>query len=444
MVEKKRRVRVPGWLVDAALLLLVVCMIAWVVCLGFSLRPDKPAWLAANGQEQVINADIEQQVDAYLRSEMQMDKIPGLSLTVMRDGKVILTRNLGFADVQRKTPVTSETAFEIGSLTKQFTAAAIMLLAEDNKLKLDDPIRSYVEDAPESWSKITIRNLLTHTSGLRDQWGLLGIEGRGPGTQVHSPMTTLDLVVHQKMLNFPPGSEYLYSNTGYALAEIIVERVSGKSFSEFTRDRLFRPLGMTHTQWRDDFTTVVPHRATAYNGNAQSGYHTDMPFTNMIGNGGLLSTMSDLMRWNANLDHPTVGGQSLVDAMQTRMRLTSGRTITYALGLGVNDYQGITEISHDGSTAGYRTFLARYPDQHVSVAVWCNYASANPAVLGHEVADLLLTKPAAVARAKPTPDLSNAWPRRFTVSSSLAEQMWPRWRARRNRYTVRRVTTSRR
>jgi CubicO group peptidase (beta-lactamase class C family) len=131
--------------------------------------------------------------------------------------------------------------------------------------------------------------------------------------------------------------------------------------------------------------------------NAQS-VRAALAVPNMIGNGGLLSTMSDLMRWNENLDHPTVGGQSFVDAMQTRMRLTSGRTITYALGLGVNNYQGITEISHDGSTAGYRTFLARYPDQHVSVAVWCNYAGANPAALGHEVADLLLTKPFAVAR----------------------------------------------
>src|SRR6185436_8852396 len=141
---------------------------------------------------------------------------------------------------------------------------------------IDDNIRKYLPDVPNFGHVITIRNLLTHTSGLRDQWGLLGIEGRGPGSQVHSPATTLDLVVHQKMLNFPPGSEYLYSNTGYALAGIIVERVSGK----------------THTRWRDDFTTVVPNRATAYSGSPANGFHTDMPFTNMIGNGGLLSTVS--------------------------------------------------------------------------------------------------------------------------------------------------------
>ena len=241
--------------------------------------------------------------------------------------------------------------------------------------------------------KITIRNLLTHTSGLRDQWGLLGIEGRGPGSQVHSPMTTLDLVVHQKMLNFPPGSHYLYSNTGYALAGLIVQRVSGKTLDAFTQERLFKPLGMTHTQWRDDFTRVVKQRATAYSGNEAGGFHTDMPFTNMVGNGGLLSTMSDLLKWNENLDHPAIGGAPYVDAMQTRMRLTNGRTITYALGLEVADYDGVREVAHGGSTAGYRTHLARYPDQHVSLAVWCNSASTNPAALLHQVADLVLTKP---------------------------------------------------
>jgi CubicO group peptidase (beta-lactamase class C family) len=330
---------------------------------------------------------------------------PGCGVGLAKDGHTLYTHGYGSANLEYGVPNTDSTVFESGSVAKQFTAAAIVLLAQDGKLALDDDIRKYLPEVPTfGGQRITIRNLLTHTSGLRDQWGLLGIEGRGPGTQVHSPMTTLDLVVHQKMLNFPPGSEYLYSNTGYALAGIIVERVSGKPLSDFTRDRLFRPLGMLHTQWRDDYTTVVPNRATAYSGTAQAGYHTDMPFTNMIGNGGLLSTMADLMRWNENLDHPVVGGQSFVDAMQTRMRLTNGRTITYALGLGVNDYQGVREISHDGSTAGYRTFLARYPDQHVSVAVWCNYAGAAPAALGHQVADLVLTKATAAASpVKPTP-----------------------------------------
>ena len=352
--------------------------------------------------QQPSTADLPSRID---RIFSRFDRAtPGCGVGLAKDGRTLYTQGYGAANLEYGVPNTDSTVFESGSVAKQFTSAAIVLLAQDGKLSLDDDIRKYLPEVPSfGGQRITIRNLLTHTSGLRDQWGLLGIEGRGPGSQVHSPMTTLDLVVHQKMLNFPPGSEYLYSNTGYALASIIVERVSGKSFSEFTRDRLFRPLSMMHTQWRDDYTTVVPNRATAYAGTAQTGFHTDMPFTNMIGNGGLLSTMSDLMRWNENLDHPTVGGQAFVDAMHTRMRLTNGRTLTYSLGLAANDNGGVTEISHDGSTAGYRTFLARYPDQHVSVAVWCNYAGAAPAVLGRQVADLVLTKPTVVAQAKPTP-----------------------------------------
>lgn len=320
---------------------------------------------------------------------------PGCGVGVSKDGRTLYTHGYGMANLEYGVPNTDSTVFESGSVAKQFTASALVLLAQDGKLSLDDDIRKYLPEVPSfGGQRITIRNLLTHTSGLRDQWGLLGIEGRGPGTQVHSPMTTLDLVAHQKMLNFPPGTKYLYSNTGYALAGLIVQRVSGKTLNEFTQERLFRPLGMTHTQWRDDFTKVVPNRATAYSGTAATGFHTDMPFTNMVGNGGLLSTMGDLMRWNENLDHPSVGGQSYVETMQTRMRLTSGRTISYALGLTVGDFRGIREVSHSGSTAGYQTFLARFPEQHVSVAVWCNYTGANPASLAHQVADLVLTRSA--------------------------------------------------
>jgi CubicO group peptidase (beta-lactamase class C family) len=321
---------------------------------------------------------------------------PGCAVGLAKNDRTLYTHGYGMANLEYAVPLTDSTVLESGSVAKQFTASALVLLAQDGKLSLDDDIRKYLPEVPDFGRTITIRNLLTHTSGLRDQWGLLGIEGLGPGTQVHTPATTLDLVAHQKMLNFPPGSEYLYSNTGYALAGVIVQRVSGKSLDEFTQERLFRPLGMTHTQWRDDFTKIVPNRATAYTYRA-GAFHTDMPFTDMIGNGGLLSTVGDLLEWNANLDHPTVGGQAYVDAMQTRMRLTTGKTITYALGLIVDEYDGVGEVQHSGSTAGYQTFLARYPDQRVSVAVWCNTTTANPTQLAHQVVDLVLTKPPRAA-----------------------------------------------
>ena len=328
---------------------------------------------------------------------------PGCAVGVGRDGRVLYTHGYGSANLEYDVPITAASIFESGSVAKQFTAAAIVLLAQDGKLSLDDDIRKYLPEVPDFGDTIRIRHLLTHTSGLRDQWELLAIEGRGPGTQVHSPATTLDLVAHQKALNFPPGAEYSYSNTGYALAGVIVQRVSGQTLDAFTQARLFKPLGMTHTRWRDDFTAVVKGRTTAYSGTADRGFHTDMSFTNMIGNGGLLTTVGDLLLWNENFFNPTVGGQALVDTMQTRMVLRNGRRITYALGLDVSAYDGVPEVSHSGSTAGYRTFLARYPAQHVSVAVLCNVGSANPVALGHRVADLFIEKPKVAAQSGTAP-----------------------------------------
>ena len=334
---------------------------------------------------------------------------PGCAVGASRDGKVLYTHGYGAANLEYDVPITAASIFESGSVAKQFTAAAIVLLAQEGKLSLDDDIRRYLPEVPNFGDTIRIRHLLTHTSGLRDQWELLAIEGRGPGTQVHSPSTTLDLVIHQKSLNFPPGTEYSYSNTGYALLGIIVQRLSGQTLDAFTQTKLFTPLGMSHTRWRDDFTAVVKGRTTAYAGTAERGFHTDMPFTNMIGNGGLLTTVGDLLRWNENFFNPTIGGRSFVDTMQTRMVLRDRRRIPYALGVSVGAYDGVAEVSHSGATAGYRSFLARYPDQHVSLAVLCNVGSANPVALGHQVADLLITKPAAAAQSgAPTLALTTA------------------------------------
>ena len=189
---------------------------------------------------------------------------PGCAVGVSQQGKPVLTRAYGMANLEYGVPNTPETVFESGSVAKQFTAAALVLLAQDGKLSLDDDIRKYLPEVPDFGHTITIRHLLTHTSGLRDQWGLLALKGSPPGSQVHTLPLILDLVAHQKQLNFEPGTDYLYSNTGYALAAMLVQRASGKSLAEFGRERLFGPLGMTSTQWRDDYTRVVKGRAIAY------------------------------------------------------------------------------------------------------------------------------------------------------------------------------------
>jgi CubicO group peptidase (beta-lactamase class C family) len=322
---------------------------------------------------------------------------PGCAVGLSRNGQPVLTRAYGSANLEYDVPNTPETIFESGSVAKQFTSAAVVLLAQDGKLSLDDDIRKHVPEVPDFGKKITIRHLLTHTSGLRDQWGLLSLRGSPPGSQVHGFNTILELVSRQKALNFDPGAEYLYSNTGYTLAAIIVQRVSGQPFAAFSQERLFKPLGMTSTRWRDDFRQIVKGRATAYSGNAANGFRLEMPFTNVIGNGGLLTTVGDMLKWNAFLDAPSpaVGGRPLVEALETPMTFNNGRKSGYALGLGVATRDGIREVTHGGATAGYRTWSARYPDTQTSVAVLCNVASANATSLGDQVMAVVMPRTAA-------------------------------------------------
>ena len=282
------------------------------------------------------------------------------------------------------------TVFESGSVAKQFTAAAIALLAQDGKLSIEDPVRKYVPELPDFGTPILIRHLLNHTSGLRSQWPMLSLAGRPPGLAVHTVPEILELVSHYREVNFKPGEEFLYNNTGFTLLGVIVERVSGKSLNEFSQERLFGPLGMTRTRWREDFTAIVPNRATAYRLMPSGEFRTDMPFTNVIGNGGLLTTVGDLLTWNDNLDHPRVGGPDLADRLQTRGKLNDGFENEYAQGLYVLQYRGTREVSHGGSTAGYRAFLARFPEHGFSVAVLCNTNGANPSRYAHQISDLVL------------------------------------------------------
>jgi len=315
---------------------------------------------------------------------------PGCAVGVAEQGRVVYTQGYGMANLEYGVRNRPDTIFESGSVAKQFTAAAIALLVQDGKLALQDPVRKYVPELPDFGTPITIQHLLNHTSGLRSQWPMLAIAGR-PATQVvHTVDEILELVSGYTELNFTPGDEYLYNNTAFTLLGVIVSRLSGKSLNAFTQERLFIPLGMRRTQWREDFTAIVEGRATAYRMGAGGQFRTLMPFTNVTGNGGLLSTVGDWLIWNENLDNPRVGGRAMVDQLQTRGRLNDGFVNEYAQGITVTAYRGVREISHGGSTAGYQTFLARWPDQRLSVAVMCNTTGTNPAGYAHQVADLFL------------------------------------------------------
>ena len=309
---------------------------------------------------------------------------PGCAAAVSLKGEVVFEKAFGLADLEHNVPNTPQTIFESGSVAKQFTAAALVLLQQDGKLSIDDPVRKYIPELLDYGSPLTIRHLLNHTSGLRDWGAVMSLTGAGRGERVINQDLALDVITHQRALDFKPGAEYSYSNSGYNLAAIIVERVSKQKFPAFVAERLFKPLDMKNSSWRDDYQRVVPGRAQAYSRQGNGPWRLEMPFMNVYGNGGMLTTVGDWMKWNAMLDSHTLGAP-LVNALETRGVLNDGRRIAYALGLSVNSDKGFTEVSHGGATAGYQTFLTRYPDKKVSIGVMCNGTSPSASGISESI-----------------------------------------------------------
>jgi CubicO group peptidase (beta-lactamase class C family) len=327
---------------------------------------------------------------------------PGCAIGIEKDAHLVLTRGYGTADLEHDIPITPNTVFEAGSVSKQFTAASILLLAQQGKLALTDDVRKYIPELPNYGTPITINDLLGHTSGLRD-WGTVeAMAGWPRSTRVYTMDDVLDIAVAQRKLNYAPGTFYQYINTDYNLLAIIVARVSGESLAEFSREHLFTPLGMTHTQWRDDFRRVVKNRAIAYEP-GEHGFRQLMPFEDTYGHGALLTTVGDLLRWNEALSNGTLGPY-VTRELQRRTRLNDGQPIVYARGLFIGTYRGQHAVFHDGATAGYRTWLGRFPSSHLSIAMLCNSSGIVTAPLAHSVADLFLPEPSPRAAVKLAPD----------------------------------------
>ena len=321
---------------------------------------------------------------------------PGCAVGISQGGTVRLTRGYGMADLAGGRPITPATILESGSVAKQFTAAAVLLLAQDGTLALDDEVQRFIPELPRYGRPLTIRHLLTHTSGLREWSNLVAWQGWPRGTRMHDHAFVIDLITRQQALNYPVGDHYSYTNSGFLLLRTIVERASRLPFALFTAQRLFTPLGLRDTRWRDDHTRLVPGLAQAYR-RAPGGWAIDMPGDNIIGAGGLLTTVGDWLRWNDALTTRALG--SVSDSLVRRMRLTSGREIQYALGLIVSEYRGLRELSHSGSTAGYSTNLARYPEAgDLSIAVLCNSAGAPAVQYTHALVDALMP---GLPRAEP-------------------------------------------
>lgn len=324
---------------------------------------------------------------------------PGCAVGVIKDGRFIYKRGYGMANLEHHIPISPTTVFRIGSTSKQFTAATVVLLAQRGKLSLDDDIRKYLPEMPDYGTPITIRHLIHHTSGIRDYLTLMDLAGMRPD-DFYTDEEVLDLLARQRELNFKPGDEFLYSNSGYFLLSLIVKRATGKSLRELARELIFEPLGMNHTHFHDDHTMIVENRASGYAPKEGGGFKISMTTLDMVGDGGLFTSVEDLFRWDQNFYHPQVGGRALIDQLLTPGTLNDGKTLDYAFGLRLGEYKGLRMISHGGAFVGFRAEMIRFPEQRFSVICLCNLSTINPSRLARQVADIFLAdqmKPEAKA-----------------------------------------------
>lgn len=365
------------------------------------------------------------QVDEIFK-EFAVPGSPGCAVGAYQAARVVHRGAYGMANLDHDVRLSSSSVFHVASVSKQFTTAAILLLAADGKLSLDDEVRKFIPELPDfeqPGPRITIRHLAHHTSGIRDQWDLLGLAGWRYSRDLITDDDVLQLLSRQKDLNFTPGERHLYSNSGYTLLAVVVSRASGKSFREFTTERIFKPLGMTSTFFRNNFNEVVKGQAYGY---ARDGAGFRLSVTNFdtAGATSLMTTVEDLAKWHANFDSGAVGGQSMLAALLTRGVLNDKRSIDYAFGISHGTYRGVPTVSHGGADAGYRSVYLRFPAQGFGVAVLCNLASSNPTLLAQRVADVYLASVLGPAPEPPKPDATPEVPVPAAELQAIAGVYW--------------------
>ncbi|HUU28855.1 MAG TPA: serine hydrolase [archaeon] len=329
------------------------------------------------------------QVDSLVAQELEPGG-PGCAVAIFKDGAIAFKRGYGMANLDYRLPVTSATVFDIASISKQFTAACILMLAERGELSLDDDIRRFIPEFPDYGTKIEIRHLIHHTSGIRDWVWLLALAGM-PFENILSRQDLYRLITRQKGLVFAPGDGYKYSNSGYNLLALIVERVTGMSFADFAAREIFEPLGMKNTLIFDDRRMVVRNRAFGYIPDEDSGYCMEQYFNPAIlGSSNIHSTVEDLFLWDRNFYSNKVGPPDLAGKMATQGRLNSGDTIDYAFGLEVRERRGLKTVSHEGDWAGFLSCMLRFPEQKFTVVCLANTQAFSPKALCYRIADLCL------------------------------------------------------
>jgi len=326
---------------------------------------------------------------------------PGAAVSVIQDGKVVFAKGYGLANLELDVPITPQSVFYLGSVSKQFVAASIALLEQDGQLSFDDDVRKFIPDLPEYGAPITVRQLIHHTSGLRDYLSLMNLAGLPLGT-FHDNEGVVDLIARQRSLNFDPGEKHLYSNSGYLLLAVIVEKASGKSLREYAAEKIFEPLGMNNTHFHDDYMHLIPNRASGYFPDPAGGYRNFLSTFDRVGSGGMFSNLDDLYRWDQNFYSGKVGGKAFIEQLHETGTLNDGEGLTYAFGLTVSEHNGLNVVQHGGALGGYRSTLVRVPEERFSVIILANVSSAQPGALALRVADVFLADRYSEADDTPT------------------------------------------
>jgi len=314
---------------------------------------------------------------------------PGCALGVYQDGRIAYARGYGIADLEHNVPITQDSVFYAGSVSKQFTAMAVALAISQGRLGADDDVRKYVPELPDYGRPITIRHLVHHTSGLRDVNTLMVLAGRRDEDAFDNE-AVLRIVARQNALNFMPGEEHLYSNSGYAMLALAIERATGTPFAAYADANIFQPLGMTVSHFHTDLSRLVPGRAYAYDRRPDGSFALNSPQNERAGAGGLFTTVRELVRWDENFYDAKVGGPDVIRMLETPGRLNSGTELTYAWGLTVGSYRGMPIVEHSGSLGGFRAHIIRFRSAHASVAVLCNASNVRTGTVVRRVADAVL------------------------------------------------------
>ncbi|WP_378177906.1 serine hydrolase domain-containing protein [Aquimarina sp. SS2-1] len=350
----------------------IIVLITFFLCSVFSIAQIK--------QSQAIDS---------IFYKWDNDNTPGCAMGIIKNGELIYAKGYGIANMEYKIPNSTSSVFRIGSTSKQFTAACVVLLAEQGKLKFENTLKNYFPDFPEYANKITVRHLLNHTSGIRDYLQLAYLKGL-EDDDFYTDNDIMEWLVNQTDLNFAPGKEYLYSNSGYWLLGQIVKEVAGTNMAEFAQKEIFEPLEMHDTHFHNDHTRIVKNRASGYIPSDNNSYKISMTTLDMIGDGGIFTTINDIKKWDDAFYDSNVLSKEFWKMMTKQGVLNNGETIDYASGLMIGEYKGLKTIRHGGAFVGFRAELLRFPEQKLSIAIFANRGDANPSLMANQVADIIL------------------------------------------------------